>query len=565
MPQLKVYENNVETYIPCAVMNSNDLSDIPSGSSTRNGWTVTKNVSQGFMHFVFFKNSLPLPSFEDLDTFFTETLLIRTTGLLEIDTSLYTTLDATEKTFKISSSETYPEIGARYYTYDSWRKRSYYSFSKTNRNYFTVYADTGVDDPRSVIGFAGAVLSTANYTSGYLGGIQIEKNVVIGGTSSVRIEMYFESDTYYPDIVEPIPGVKGFRPTADYTSKNVPGTGGRGTANKPRPEYATDVITQPGEPNEEYASAIGLGLLTLYDVTEANLQELAKCLYSGTLLSAIMNLTINPLDAIVSLNIFPYTPKIGESIPIKLLNHVCLATDLGVNASGFPLTHQFRTVDFGTVQIPENWGNFLDYSETRIELYLPFIGSVDLAVGECMNGSVNVQYTIDYLTGMCVANVLCTKNVKLPNGLYVPNTAQHSYQGNCAIQIPLSQVGYSNMVGNLINACTTGLANPMAGGIKVLSDTFTGGMAPTVSTKGSIVGNAGYCSVLYPYIRITRPITAESESYQTVIGYPSHINTALNQCEDLCICDSIDLHSVTGATDSEIERIRQMCLEGVHV
>ena len=69
----------------------------------------------------------------------------------------------------------------------------------------------------------------------------------------------------------------------------------------------------------------------------------------------------------------------------------------------------------------------------------------------------------------------------------------------------------------------------------------------------------------YPYIKVTRPITTEPDSYQTVMGYPSYINTTLGQCDDLCVCAEIDLKTITGATPSELERIRQYCLNGVHV
>lgn len=390
-----------------------------------------------------------------------------------------------------------------------------------------------------------------------VGPVRYNIRLHISWTGSVRDNNWAEVDID--------PGGKGFRPTGSRTSKDVPGTGGRGTSNKKNPDYSSDIITQPGEPDETKASAIGSGFINAYDITTANLLNVGKCLYSSTMLTMIANLFVNPLDAIIALNVFPYTPHIGSSEAVRLLNHKCIVADLGTDASGFPLTQQFRTVDFGSVTVPENWGNFLDYSDTTIELYLPFIGSIELDTSEAMNASVNVQYTIDYFTGMCVANVLCTKTVVLPSALNVPATSQHSYQGNCAIQIPLSAVDYGSMVGSLIGACATGLTNPAGGAMKLASDAVSGAWKPNVSTKGNIVANAGYCSVLYPYIRITRPITAEPDSYQEVLGYPSYINTTLGQCSDFCICDDIDLHTITGATPSELARIKQYCQSGVHV
>ena len=260
----------------------------------------------------------------------------------------------------------------------------------------------------------------------------------------------------------------------------------------------------------------------------------------------------------------------GSSENIKLGGWIAAAAGgaaLGFDATGYKLSKEFEVVSFGTVNIPENWGSFLDYSHTAIELYLPFIGSVNIDSSECMGGSINVEYTIDFFTGMCVANVLCKKpTFVLPNGEVIANAeTQHAFQGNCAIQIPLSAINYGAMIGSLINACTQGITNPVAGFAGLASDAIAGGLRPNVSSKGNIVANSGFCSVLYPYVRLTRPITAEPESYQEVIGYPSYINTTLGQCDGLCVCDDIDVEGITGATENELIRIKQLCREGVYV
>ena len=377
----------------------------------------------------------------------------------------------------------------------------------------------------------------------------------------------FTTDTYDPEA-----GETGFKPTGAYTTNNFPGQGGRPSTNRQKksPDYASDTVTQPGAPNETDASAIGTGFITAYNITKASLAAVKSCLWGTTLEGFISGLFVNPLDYIVSLCVFPYKPTTGASTPIKLGRFKCSSditqTDnLGFDASGLPLVNQFKVVSMGTVQIPENWGNFLDYSQTTIELYLPFIGTVNIDASECMGGSINVEYTIDFFTGMCVANVLCERSFNLPSGKLIPNRAQHSFQGNCAIQIPLSRTDYGSMVGSLINACTQAITNPVAGFVGLASDAVGGGFRPNVSSKGNIVANSGFCSVLYPYVRLTRPITAEPDSYQEVMGYPSYIDTSLGYCSGLCICDEIDLKGVTGATESELNKIRQYCKDGVYV
>lgn len=394
-------------------------------------------------------------------------------------------------------------------------------------------------------------------------------------TTNIEYNFYWSTTLTSESWGEPEkdPGDKGFKPTGANTKKTRPGVGGRPSGGHGKdPEYASDPIEQPGEPDETKASAARLGFIRSYKVTEAYLQTFGECLFGSTFEGFLQGLASNPLDFVVSLNIFPCEPYTGNLTPIKMSRYSCVASpatpigdELGYNSSGYPLTSQYKTFDFGTLSVPENWASFLDYSNTEIELYLPFIGTVSIDPSEVMAGTINVQYTVDFFTGQCVANVLCTKPCVLPSGQVLGNVhAQHSYQGNCASQIPLSKVDYGSMVGNLINACAQAITNPVAGGMMMLSDTLNGGFKPNVSSKGNIIANSGYCSVLYPYIRITRPITAEPDSYQEVVGYPSYIDTAIGDCEGLCVCEDIDVKGINGATESELAKIKQLCREGVY-
>lgn len=369
------------------------------------------------------------------------------------------------------------------------------------------------------------------------------------------------------------PGDDGYVPTGTHYDSDLPGIGGSGHGGIPSgdghkmPGYESDVITNPSRPDESVASVIGAGLIHPYLITESNLSALTACLYSTTLATALINLAINPLDFIVSLNIFPCVPDAGTATNVVLGKWACDLSEygLGTSVQGRPLSKQFKTFSFGTLHVYENWGSFLDYSNTKVELYLPFIGFVDLETSEVMGGAITVDYTIDFLTGMCVANVNCVKVVHAPDGYGYPQYSQHSYQGNCAMSVPLGQMQYGQMIGSIINAGTSAMRNPANGIITLAGEFASGGFAPQTASKGSIVANAGFCSVLYPYLRITRPISAEPNSYQDAMGYPSYINSSLSECSGLCVCKAIDLRGLTGATDSEIERIRQMCLEGVHV
>lgn len=356
-------------------------------------------------------------------------------------------------------------------------------------------------------------------------------------------------------------GRKGFRPT-EIITRNSRG-GGDGTGQPPA--YYNGSVPMPGEPDETKASAIGAGFIHAYDITEQMLVNLGKVLFNPDYLAGIANIFINPLDGVISLNVFPYIPHIGSSEYVKILKYDCKSQYFGVDVTALPLTKQFRTVSFGTLQIPEVWQSFLDYDCTSASLYLPFVGEVSLDISEIMGGSITVNYTIDFFTGMCVANVRCLRSVDAGNGLETSEVV-HSYQGNCAVQIPITAADYGNMVGALVSAASAGLTTGIAGAIgSVAGSAASGGFKPTITSKGTISANAGFCGVLYPYITLTRPITVEPDSYQTVEGHPSYIYGRLDDYVDLCVCEDIILTGLTGATDSEIQRIKQLCREGVYV
>ena len=560
----KNYTTHNDVFFPCAVMNASDLQNITSGtvydSENNVTWTVTKSGT--FISIVCTEDTPPSWSEENVEH------VLDLCGIGNRDV-----VEASVKGF--NASDIPPSIN---YGFDStnFSAKPYFYYTHISTTYNLYFEPTSgtvrlgqVTLEENSCASPLYVATRADLSTGCLG-------IVLARFAPRRSEINidYSIDSTVNDVYGLAPGNKGFRPTAARTSKDKPGQGGRptGQPGKKQPDYSSDTVTQPGAPDESVASAIGSGFLTCYKIDQTNLELVGKNLYSDTLLDLIKNITVNPLDFIVSLMVFPCSPAaVGASQNIKLGGWLCAATGggiinaLGTNAVGTPLTKQFAVFDFGTINIDETFGSFLDYSQTTVELYLPFIGSVNIDVSECMGGTINVQYTVDFFTGMCVANVLCSRSFPLPDGKFIPNRAQHSYQGNCAIQIPLSAVNYGSMIGSLINACTQGITNPVGGFVGMTSDAIGGGFRPNVSSKGNIVANSGFCSVLYPYVRITRPITAEPDKYQEVIGYPSYINGTLGQCEGLCVCDDIDLRSIAGATENELNKIRQYCKDGVYV
>lgn len=100
-------------------------------------------------------------------------------------------------------------------------------------------------------------------------------------------------------------------------------------------------------------------------------------------------------------------------------------------------------LDCGNVTILEKYHNSIDYNNTDIEIYLPFIGFVNLKTSDFMNCTVNLKYQVNVINGDSLAilsveeNELLTQNCnisfKIPytmednNKVYSDIDANHNY------------------------------------------------------------------------------------------------------------------------------------------
>lgn len=78
--------------------------------------------------------------------------------------------------------------------------------------------------------------------------------------------------------------------------------------------------------------------------------------------------------------------------------------DFGVTA---PYTKSYNLdIDCGSIQIDETFKSVMDYTPfSRLTIFLPFIGFQELDVSMVMNNVLHVVYTVDVLSGRCLAKL----------------------------------------------------------------------------------------------------------------------------------------------------------------
>lgn len=293
-------------------------------------------------------------------------------------------------------------------------------------------------------------------------------------------------------------------------------------------------------------------LYKIYNPTQAELNSFGSWLWSSNFVDQLLKVFNNPMESIIGLHKVYASPIIGGRSNIKVGY-----LDSGVN-SNF-VSNQYTKIDCGTVNLQEYFGNVFDYAPyTNIELYLPCIGFVQLDVGNVMRSSINITYTVDVLTGACLAEV----NVKRDGY----GGVLYSYSGNCASQYPLSSGSYMGIVSSVIGVAGSIVGTVASGGsLAPLALGATSGLlnAKThVQHSGSLSGNSGVMGVKIPYLIITRPQTNMAENYQHLQGIPSNTYVQLSACRGFVKVKNVNVQNII-AESEELEEIKTLLLDGV--
>ena len=242
--------------------------------------------------------------------------------------------------------------------------------------------------------------------------------------------------------------------------------GGDGTFDE-----TSDAVPIPELPN---VSVVDTGLVTLFRPSISELLGLSRYLWShlGDLEINLQKLFTNPMDYFIAFNIFPVVPEVLLSRSIYIGN---LVTDITMP----PVANQWYEFNCGTVNLQKYWGSALDYApNTKVQLMLPYIGSVQLNTDEVMGHTIGVKYRIDLLSGSCVAMVTVDGNV------------YYQFTGECSVSIPLTGADWSRIytavVGAVGTAISGGVGAVMTGnaGGAAMSAFATGKAAHAVSSAG---------------------------------------------------------------------------------
>ena len=336
--------------------------------------------------------------------------------------------------------------------------------------------------------------------------------------------------------------------------ENTDGDGNDGGDGENLPPVV-EPVDVPGLPSTGVGSC---GIVTIYTPTLSNLQALGSFLWSGAFdPDSFKKLFTDPMQAIIGLGILPIVPSSSGSKNIRFGN-----VDSGVNSSY--VSDPFVSKNMGSVKITKDVGSFLDYTDTKISIYLPYLGFRTLSADDVMDSTITVVYNVDCLTGACAAFIKSNKRGVL-----------YAYNGSCITNIPLTGQNFSGAIQNAVSAVASGagvLAGMASGAAPVTAMGAMGLLTsaancavnskPEIQRSGNLGGSAGILSVQKPYLIIQRPVIEVPGGLAGQVGNVSFKAVTLGSCSGFTLVERCHLENIT-ATANEINEIETMLKQGV--
>lgn len=324
-------------------------------------------------------------------------------------------------------------------------------------------------------------------------------------------------------------------------------------------------------------------------LNRSSLSDFAAFAYNPGDEIGLVSWFVNPVEWVSSVMMYPFTiPKRSTSSKTNI-RIGGVTTDI----QGYYLDYTTDLFDMGSVFIPKYFDNFCDYNGyTKIEVFLPFYGIIDVDTNEIMNKYLKFRLSIDYVTGMGTWYVCAGSDGGGSNsGVFInSDNSQILNTVNCQIGVQLP-IGSSNLADVQRNLAVGAISTAMSSA-SVASDLFVrsqknnntdigleaGGNGGLFQTAIATASNArirgttekttnplnGSNTTMCVKVIIYRPKLKDVDSnYYTVNGGPLMETRTLSTLAGYTEIDTYHLEGLTTATKDEIDLIDTYLKNGV--
>lgn len=295
--------------------------------------------------------------------------------------------------------------------------------------------------------------------------------------------------------------------------------------------------------------SVGIGVLTsTFKMTKERLVQLGQFLWGSNIFDKFSLVNNNPIENIVSC----------KSIPINTdgTNQEIVLGNVSTGVNGEKISNNFAKQTIGNIAINEHYHNFLDYAPyTNVILYLPYIGFKELDTTLVMNKTLKVIYTVDAITGGCLAQV------------YVNNVRLYEFTGNVGIDIPITASNRAQVEAGYIQAGVGAAMSAVGGNVGSAVTSLLN--SATSQYHYSSTGNPNPMCVASTnrtcYVIIDRPNYQNLKAFNHTRGRKCYLSKTIGSLHGFTVCDSnIDLSGIN-ATQSELEELKDILSSGFYV
>ena len=265
----------------------------------------------------------------------------------------------------------------------------------------------------------------------------------------------------------------------------------------------------------------------------------------------------NPMDGVVSLHRIYIQPNHVDQ------NNYYITLGKFKASSSCLICKRERFLDLGNIEIPRKFNDVRDF-ESKVTVYLPFVGFRELDVVEVMGGSIHIIYRCDIATGDFLVTIGVNRT-----GLE-DDKVLYTYEGNCSVKQPLSSSDRTGLIGSAAStiakvgkSIASGNALGVAGSVAAGAMDIMNNVAPTISRSSNMSGSAGAYGYKKPYVIVERPYTYDAKNYNDIYGYPSNTTVNTRNLIGYNKFKKIHVDNIYSATDEEKNLIETMLTSGV--
>lgn len=324
------------------------------------------------------------------------------------------------------------------------------------------------------------------------------------------------------------------------------------------PKDTPSEITTPIPPTTNMLK----GMCNVYKPNDTQVTSLNTFLWTDSTIDDLTQLwKNNPLEGVVAYHELYFDAEtFGEKF-IKL--GTVIASDVGNVPT---VAQRFQTLHCGYRPIKRYFNDKRDY-DTKISIYLPFVGIRELDTNEIMDSDLYIDYNIDVVTGDCTANL--SVNRKTSSGTTLDDRKCIAmFDGNCSSPIPLSSADRSRLYSSILSGAV-GVVGSLGNPIKAATGLVTSALSTatqhqiSIQKSGNIGGNKGAMAFKKPYLIIERPIPVDASERGKMLGRPCNYTVKLNNVSGYTECKAVHVETITNATDTEKAQIENILKSGI--